>query len=158
MLTYSACQPSSRGAYEGGGMCLSCQLVVTCGLQVSLPCISNHCVVQLCIVQHCIVKHVTVPLCIMKNCAACVLSRGNPPGMIQFHAFTAHATTQVNSLTIHIYAQRLAAPYIISAVVPVVATTWLAFGAFFLPRKNLEARLGECVVLGVTSHMPCGWL
>jgi hypothetical protein len=29
-----------------------------------------------------------------------------------------------------------------AAILPVVATTWLAFLVFFLPRKDMEARLG----------------
>jgi hypothetical protein len=46
-------------------------------------------------------------------------------------------------LTIGIHVKRFYLPFVISAIIPVVATTWLAFGAFFLPRRNLEGRIRE---------------
>ncbi|KAI8468377.1 MAG: hypothetical protein J3K34DRAFT_523004 [Monoraphidium minutum] len=48
----------------------------------------------------------------------------------------------VSGLNVHIRVARFWAPVIITAIFPIVATTWLAFLVFFLPRKDMEARLG----------------
>lgn len=50
------------------------------------------------------------------------------------------APIEVSGLNVVIRVSRFIAPHVITAIFPIIATTWLAFLVFFLPRKEMEAR------------------
>jgi hypothetical protein len=51
---------------------------------------------------------------------------------------------QVSGINVVILVQRFTARWVLSAIFPIMATTWLGFLVFFLPRDDMGGRLGEC--------------
>jgi hypothetical protein len=50
---------------------------------------------------------------------------------------------QVSGLNCVIIVKRFNTRWVLSAIFPIMATTWLAFLVFFLPRDDMNGRLGE---------------
>lgn len=51
---------------------------------------------------------------------------------------------QVSGLNVVLVVQRYHTRWVLSAIFPIMATTWLGFLVFFLPRKDMNGRLGGC--------------
>ncbi|KAI8474418.1 MAG: hypothetical protein J3K34DRAFT_456774 [Monoraphidium minutum] len=60
---------------------------------------------------------------------------------------TALSAVMVQGINIDITVDRLWRRYVVSAIFPVIATTWLGYLVFLLPRKDMESRLGAVVAL-----------
>jgi hypothetical protein len=54
-----------------------------------------------------------------------------------------HRPAQVSGINVVILVQRFTARWVLSAIFPIMATTWLGFLVFFLPRDDMGGRLGE---------------
>jgi hypothetical protein len=50
---------------------------------------------------------------------------------------------QVEALNVLIVVERFSTRWVLSALFPIMATTWLGFLAFLLPRDDMAARLGK---------------
>jgi len=49
----------------------------------------------------------------------------------------------VSGLNFVILVNRFTTRWVLSAIFPIMATTWLGFLVFFLPRDDMNGRLGE---------------
>jgi hypothetical protein len=58
---------------------------------------------------------------------------------------------QVSGLNCIILVHRFTTRWVLSAIFPIMATTWLGFLVFFLPRDDMNGRLGEHGCCG------CSW-
>lgn len=50
----------------------------------------------------------------------------------------------LSSRLVHSFVLSLPHRRVLSAIFPIMATTWLGFLVFFLPRDDMNGRLGEC--------------
>lgn len=57
------------------------------------------------------------------------------------------SATMVAGLNVRITVDRLYSRYILSAIFPILATTWLGFMVFFLPREEMQGRVSVVVAL-----------
>lgn len=78
-----------------------------------------------------------------------------PPRRRHNRKHSSGAPIEVSGLNVVVHVSRFWTPHVITAVLPVVATTWLAFLVFFLPRNDMEARCVEMRGLVVGSD---AWL
>lgn len=68
-------------------------------------------------------------------------------GTLSLSAPAGASDIMVAGVSVYVTVTRDWSRYIVSAMVPVMASTWLGFSAFFLGRRDLEARLGIVVAL-----------